>query len=149
MMKCKADRIKEGGTCTQEAKYGVLCPVHARQLAATPSGFQMNRIMRNHFSKISAEELELSVIEYVKVKGGKQIQNPSKPASYVNAVLEFIKKEGEVSASEIVDFVKKMSPYDMTPSKVGSITQTLISKGLVNRRITTINGRSGSIYSAN
>ena len=148
-MKCKAIRTKQKSQCTQQAKYGVLCSVHARQLAATPNGFQMNRIIRNHYENVSEHERELSILEYVKVKGGSQIQNPAKPASYVGSVLEFVKREGEVTASQIVDFVKDMSPYDMTASKVGSITQTLLARGQIVRRVTSIDGRSGSIYSAN
>ena len=143
-MICKAVKIKQGNQCTQKARYGVLCSVHARQLAATPDGFQMNRIIRN----VSEQERELSILEYVKVKGGSQIQNPAKPASYVGAVLEFIKREGEVSAGAIVEHVKNLSPYDMTPSKVGSITQTLLNRRLITRRATSIEGKSGSIYSA-
>ena len=148
-MKCKAIRTKQKTQCTQEAKYGVLCPVHARQLSATPNGFQMNRIIRNHYVGVTEQEREVSILEYVKVKGGSQIQNPAKPASYVGAVLEFVKREGEVTASQIVDFVKSMSPYDMTASKVGTITQTLLARGQIVRRVTSIEGRSGSIYSAN
>lgn len=148
-MKCKAIRTKQKSRCTQEAKYGVLCPVHARQLSATPNGFQMNRIIRTHYVDVTEQEREVSILEYVKVKGGSQIQNPAKPASYVGSVLEFVKREGEVTASQIVDYVKKLSPYDMTASKVGTITQTLLARGQIVRRVTSIEGRSGSIYSAN
>ena len=148
-MICKAVKIKQGNQCTQQARYGMLCSVHARQLAATPDGFQMNRIIRNHYKNVSEQERELSILEYVKVKGGSQIQNPAKPASYVGAVLEFIKREGEVSAGAIVEYVKNLSPYDMTPSKVGSITQTLLNRRLITRRATSIDGKSGSIYRAN
>jgi len=148
-MMCKANRTKQKSRCTQNARYGVLCSVHARQLSATPNGFQMNRIIRNHYVDVSEREREISILEYVKVKGGSQIQNPAKPASYVGAVLEFVKREDEVTASQIVDFVKNLSPYDMTASKVGSITQTLLARGQIVRRKTTIDGRSGSIYSAN
>ena len=147
-MKCKANRMKQKTRCTKEAEYGVLCPVHARQISATPNGFQMNRIIRNHYENVSEQEREIAVLEYVKVKGGSQIQHPAKPASYVGAVLEFVRREGEVTASQIVDYVKKLSSYDMTASKVGRITQTLLARGQLVRRVTSIDGRSGSIYSA-
>ena len=50
-MICTADK-KNTERCTNEASYGTLCKIHARQLACTPSGFQRRRVLRYRWAVI-------------------------------------------------------------------------------------------------
>lgn len=145
-MKCQATRTKSKGRCTKLAKYGVLCDVHARQLTGTPMGFQFSRLLRRNFPNISEAQLQQSEIEYALQNGSSHIQNKTNPHSYTNAVLRFIRERGEVQAGEIVQFVRAQTNYDMTAPKIGKITAELTKRNLIERVLTTRNGRGMAVY---
>tara|TARA_Y100000114_G_scaffold156271_1_gene182938 strand:+ start:12636 stop:13085 length:450 start_codon:yes stop_codon:yes gene_type:complete len=145
-MKCKATRTKSKGQCTKNAMYGVLCDVHARQLVGTPMGFQYNRLLRRNFPDLSQQELDQSELEHSLANGRTFIQRKTNPHSYSSSVLKFIRQENEVSAEQIVNYVRKLSSYDMSAPKIGKITGELIKKNLITRFRTTRDGKSVTLY---
>lgn len=128
------------------AKYGVLCDVHARQLVGTPMGFQYSRLLRRNFPNISQQELDQSEIEYSLIHGQTFVQRKTNPHSYTNSVLKFIRQHGEVTAEQIVNYVRSLTNYDMTAPKIGKITAHLTKKNLIERFRTTRHGKSVSLY---
>lgn len=147
-MRCKATRSKAKSQCTKMAKYGVLCDVHARQLIGTPMGFQYSRLLRRNFPNLTQQELDQSELEYSLVHGQSFVQRKTNPYSYSNAVLRFVREHGEVTAEQIVEFVRSKTNYDMTAPKIGKITAHLIKKNLIERFKTTRHGRSVCLYRA-
>ena len=150
-MSCRAD--KYGGPshnkktrmtpCTHEAEYGVLCHIHARQIAGTPVGFQFNRIRRIHLSNLSDEEVEEAVRKYREAKG--DIKHlPRCPASYREQVFDFIKNSDGRRAGEVVDFVHGLTGDNrLTSSQIGSILGSLTKAGRIVRRLSSVDRGDG------
>lgn len=149
-MKCQAYRYnkKKKNTmheCSSDAIYGKLCKVHARQIAGTPEGFQYNRVKRNHLQRLSHKEIA-EAIELYSLDNGRIITKPTNPFSYRKDVIEFIREHGEVTASQIVDFINKLSNKKLASSSIGQLTRSMMAKQTIVRRRSSINGRSVTIY---
>lgn len=129
--------------CDHEAKYGVLCHIHARQIAGTPVGFQFNRIKRIHLSDVSVEEVEEAVKQYREEKG--DINHlPRNPASYREQVFDFIKNSEGRRAGEVVDFVHGLTGDNrLTSSQIGSILGSLTKAGRIVRRLVSVDRGDG------
>lgn len=149
-MKCKANRYnrKKKSTmhpCENDAVYGKLCKVHARQIAGTPEGFQYNRVKRNHLQNLTHKEIA-QAIEAYSHDYGRPITKPANPFSYKKRVIQFIEDNGEVTASQIVDYINKISKKKLASSSIGQLTRSLMAKQIIVRRRSTIKGRSVTIY---
>lgn len=142
-MKCKANK-KKGGRCEQEAKYGVLCAIHSRQIANTPSGFLSRRIQRVHLELLTDTEIQESISAYRQDKGEDVIRT-SNALTYRLDVIEYLLHE-EKTASQIVQHLDRISNYSMSASKVGQLMRTMMNEGTVVRRQANVDGSWGSIY---
>tara|TARA_R110001592_G_scaffold363343_1_gene684543 strand:+ start:11415 stop:11861 length:447 start_codon:yes stop_codon:yes gene_type:complete len=131
--------------CSSEAVYGGLCKVHARQVAGTPEGFQYNRIKRNHLQNLSHKDIAQSIELYL-LDNGKPITKPANPFSYKSEVIQYIRNNKEVTASQIVEFINEKSNKKLASSSIGQLTRSLMAKQIIVRRKTSINGRSVTLY---
>ena len=130
--------------CPREAVYGVLCSVHARQIAGTPTGFQFNRIVRTHLPELTSQEIDEAIRAYREAKG--EVKHlPRNPLSFKDEVYAFISEDQEGrSAGQVVAFVHGLVQSNrMTSAQVGSILGTLTREGRVERRLTSVDRGDG------
>ena len=148
---CNADKYikarRQTEPCERPKEFGVLCAVHARQIAGTPDGFETNRVKRVHLSRVTDEEVEESILLFTEAKGWPSPIQHTNPLSYQRQVLEFLGEHGPVRAGDVVAFVQDLSPNSMSAQKVGSLMQVLTRKNLVVRTLTTvrIHAEDGSV----
>lgn len=130
--------------CQNEAEYGGLCHVHARQIAGTPAGFQFNRIKRIHLPDLTLDEVDEAVKSYLRVKGDTK-HMPRNPLSFKEDVFNFIAESDEGrGAGEVVAFVHGLvNSNRLTSAQVGSILGTLSREGRVIRTLTSIDRGDG------
>ena len=131
--------------CTNEAAFGVLCHVHARQIAGTPAGFQFNRIKRTHLPNLTGEQIDEAIREFKEDKGDCK-HLPRNPLSFIEEVFEFIESSGEAGrvAGEIVSFVHGLvNSNRMTSAQVGSILGTLSKQERVVRKLVSVDRGDG------
>lgn len=148
-MKCKAEKYvqkkrSQKTTCNAQAKYGCLCQFHARQVAGTPHGFQRNRVVRLHLSKLTQQEID-EAIELYLIDNGKPISKPTSPYSYQEQVMDFV-KEQDRTATEIVEHVNRIAKGKLSSASVAQLTRKMLAEGLIVRRKTSVNGKSATIY---
>ena len=145
-MRCEARKCKKSNhaQCTKEKSYGVLCERHARQISMTPTGFQRRRIVRLHLNHLSDEDIREAERMYREEKGEGVIRT-SNPMSYRIDVLKFL-ADGEKTAHQIVEHVVSISPYSMSPSKIGQLMRGMMNDGTVVRRRANTDGSWGAIY---
>lgn len=145
-MRCMARKCKKSNheQCTKDRSYGVLCERHARQVALTPTGFQRRRIVRLHLSHLSEKEVKDAEQLYRDEKGEGVIRT-SNPMSYRVDVLSYL-ADGEKTAHQIVEHISSVSPYSMSPSKIGQLMRGMMNEGTVVRRQANISGSWGAIY---
>lgn len=143
MKRCLADRKKNQGQCTKKQRYGVLCDVHARQVAGTPKGTQYNKLIRRHFKNIEPNLLEQAAYHYCTVNGN-FVQYKTKPSSWTSHVYDFIKKKGKVSAGGIYDELNKK--VELNSSQIGWIIRELLNKDLIERMVEYSKGHKTHVY---
>tara|TARA_R100001163_G_scaffold56556_1_gene44291 strand:- start:1750 stop:2229 length:480 start_codon:yes stop_codon:yes gene_type:complete len=143
-MKCTADK-KNGEKCENEAVYGTLCKIHARQLACTPMGFQRRRVLRLHHRSEPEALHDVAIAHYLNENEPEAIRTSS-AMSYRWAVVEKLAADGEQTAQGIVDYVNGKSPYDLNHWKIGSLLRAMQKEGTIVRHRTTRNGKSTSVY---
>lgn len=143
-MECTADK-KNGERCKNEAVYGTLCKIHARQLACTPIGFQRRRVLRIHHRSESEAVHDVAIAHYLNENKPEAIRTAS-AMSYRWAVIEKLTAEGEQTAEAIVAHVNRISPYELNHWKIGSLLRAMQKEGTIVRHRTTRNGKSASVY---
>lgn len=143
-MQCTADK-KNRTRCKNEATYGKLCKIHARQLACTPSGFQRRRILRIHHRNEPEAVHDETITHYLNENKPEAIRTAS-AMSYRWAVIEMLSVGEEMVAEQIVENLNRISPYDLNHWKVGSLLRAMMQEGTIVRLRTTRAGKSTSVY---
>ena len=143
-MQCTADK-KNKTRCKNEATYGTLCKIHARQLACTPSGFQRRRILRIHHRSEPEAVHDETISHYLNDNEPQAIRTAS-AMSYRWAVIEMLTENDELVAEQIVASLNKLCPYELNHWKVGSLLRAMMQEGTIVRHRTTRFGKSTSVY---
>lgn len=143
-MICTADK-KNTERCTNEASYGTLCKIHARQLACTPSGFQRRRVLRIHHNSNVEKIYSVAIEEYLSENEPEAIRTGS-AMSYRWAVIEMLSVDEEMVAEQIIENLNDICPYDLNHWKVGSLLRAMMKEGTIVRLGTTRMGKSTSVY---
>lgn len=142
---CVANK-SDGRRCTRSKMYGCLCERHGRQVAQTPSGFQLRRVVRKHLSHLeNSWEVCESSAEVYREKNGEGTIRTSSALTYRSDVISYL-TDGEKTAGQIVEYLGSLSKFNISPSKVGQLMRTMINEGTVIRNKMSVDGVWGAVY---
>ena len=146
-MNCRAT-TKNGQPCSKESKYGVLCPVHASQLANCPTIYRENKIKREHLTGLTIFEIDESKMYFLQDHPYSPAQS-SNPMAYRKQVLLYLEQVGESTVKGIVEYLNVESKFEMTGSKIGQLMRVMMLEGTIARKHVCIEGHGVSVYALN
>ena len=146
-MKCKAT-TKDGKACSKDAVYGVLCPVHASQLANCPTIYRENRVKREQLQDLTIFEIDEAKMYFHQVHPFSPALS-SNPMAYRKQVLLYLDEVGESTVKGIVEHLNKKSKFEMTGGKIGQLMRVMMLEGTVARKHVCIEGHGVSVYALN
>jgi len=136
---------QDGEACLKDARYGVLCDRHARQLAYAPMGSGRRRVVRVHLDALSEAQVVEAEAAFLNAHGYTSTAS-SNPFTYAPHIVAFLEQRGEASATEITAHVQSLTPYDITAGKTGQVLRLLASRGVVERRAGRVAGKGANFY---